>query len=246
MNLWRLEWIRLNRTRRLLLLVGVFVFFAISGPITTRYLPEILERFGAGIQITMPEPTAARALAEFMSNALQIGVLAVAFVAAAALAFDANREMAVFLRTRATIASIVAPRFVVSAGASVAALILGAAVAFLGVGVLFDWPNPGRFVVAVALIALYLVFTVALAAFVSSFVRGVPAVALITVGILVLLGLLSLVPNVGRWLPSALAGGFDAIIAGGDFTYWPSIGATLLAIGAMLGLAVVRLEVREV
>ena len=156
------------------------------------------------------------------------------------------RTLSVRLSSRSPSASRWWTRFVVSAGASVAALILGAAVAFLGVGVLFDWPNPGRFVVAVALIALYLVFTVALAAFVSSFVRGVPAVALITVGILALLGLLSLVPNVGRWLPSALAGGFDAIIAGGDFTYWPSIGATLLAIGAMLGLAVVRLEVREV
>ena len=66
--------------------------------------------------------------------------------------------------------------------------------------------------------------------------------ALITVGILFLLGLLSLVPKVGRWLPSTLAGGFDAIIAGGDFTYWPSIGATFLIIGAMLWVAVVRLE----
>ena len=246
MSLWRLEWFRLNRTRRLLLLVGVFVFFAILGPVTTRFLPEIIERFGAGIQITLPEPTAALALAEFMSNALQIGVLAVAFVAAAALAFDANREMAVFLRTRASIVAIVAPRFVMSAGASVAALIVGAAVAYAGVAVLFDLPDAGRFVAGVGLIALYLVFAVALAALVSAFVRSVPAVALVTVGILVLLGLLTLVPSVGRWLPSALAGGFDAIIAGGDFTYWPAIAATLLVIGAMLWLAVVRLQGREV
>jgi ABC-2 type transport system permease protein len=246
MSLWRLEWLRLNRTRRLLLLVGVFVFFAILGPITTRYLPEILERVGAGIEITLPEPTAELALAEFMSNALQIGVLAVAFVAAAALAFDANQEMAVFLRTRASIVSIVTPRFVVSAGASVIALILGAAVAFSEVGVLFDWPDPVRYVIAVALISLYLVFTVALAALVAAFVRSVPAVALITVGIIILLGILSLVPKLGRWLPSALAGGFDAIIAGGDFTFWPAISATTLIIGTMLWLTVVRLEGREV
>lgn len=246
MNLWRLEWLRLNRTRRLLLLVGVFVFFAILGPVTTKYLPEILEQFGAGIEISLPEPTAELALAEFMSNALQIGLLAVAFVAAAALAFDANREMAVFLRTRASIVSIVTPRFVVSAGAAVTALVLGAVVAFYEVGVLFDWPDPGRYVVAVGLISLYLVFAVALAALVSAFVRSVPAVALITVGIMLLLGILSLVPTLGRWLPSALAGGFDATIGGGDFTFWPSIGATILIIGTMLWLTVVRLEGREV
>jgi quinol-cytochrome oxidoreductase complex cytochrome b subunit len=98
----------------------------------------------------------------------------------------------------------------------------------------------------VALIALYLVFTVALAALVAAFVRSVPAVALITVGIIILLGILSLVPKLGRWLPSALAGGFDAIIAGGDFTLWPSVGGTFLIIGVMLWIAVVRLERREV
>ena len=32
MNLWRLEWLRLVRTHRLLVVVGVYLFFGITGP----------------------------------------------------------------------------------------------------------------------------------------------------------------------------------------------------------------------
>ncbi len=34
MSLWRLEWLRLIRTRRFLVLAGVFVFFGIVGPVS--------------------------------------------------------------------------------------------------------------------------------------------------------------------------------------------------------------------
>ena len=46
MTLLRLEWLRLVRTRRLLALTGVYLFFGIAGPLTARYLGEIVERFG--------------------------------------------------------------------------------------------------------------------------------------------------------------------------------------------------------
>lgn len=246
MSLWRLEWLRLMRTRRFLVLAGVFVFFGIVGPVTTRYLPEILERFGGGIEVAVPDPTPARALAEFMSNAIQIGVLAVAFVAAAALSFDANTEMSIFLRTRARVVAILTPRFAVSAVAAVVALALGAAVAYYETGVLLGWTDLGRYAIAVGLIAVYLVFAVALTALVSGFVRSVPAAALISVGLLILLGILTLVPALGRWLPSDLPGGFDAVVAGNDFSYWPAIAVTVVVIVAMLWLTVFRLERREV
>jgi ABC-2 type transport system permease protein len=246
MSLWRLEWLRLIRTHRFLLLAGLFVFFGILGPVTTRYLPEILERFGGGIEVSIPEPTPAQGASEFMSNALQLGLLAVAFVAAASLAFDANAEMSVFLRTRARVVSIVIPRFVVNAAASVIALLLGAAIAFYETGLLLGWPDAGRYLLGVGLVSLYLVFTVALTALIAGFLRSVPAVALVTVGVLILLGALTLVPALGRWLPSGLPGGFDTAVAGGDFTLWPAVVVTMAVSVLLIWAAILRLERREV
>ena len=45
MNLWRLEVIRLFRTKRWIALLGVYVFFGLVGPLSARYIREILESF---------------------------------------------------------------------------------------------------------------------------------------------------------------------------------------------------------
>ena len=101
MTLWRLEWLRLTRTRRLLVLLCAYAFFGLTGPLTARYLPQILDRLGtSGMQIEFPPPKPADGIAQFVSNASQICLLIVVMVAASALAFDARTEMAVFLRTR--------------------------------------------------------------------------------------------------------------------------------------------------
>ena len=60
MNLWRLEWLRLVRTHRLLVLLGVYLFFGLTGPLTARYLPQILAALGTeGIRVEFPAPVPA-------------------------------------------------------------------------------------------------------------------------------------------------------------------------------------------
>ena len=49
MTLWRLEWARLVRTRRLVALLAVYLFFGALGPLTVRYLQQIVNRFGNGV-----------------------------------------------------------------------------------------------------------------------------------------------------------------------------------------------------
>ena len=55
MNLWRLEVLRLLRTYRMWILVGIFGFFGFLGPLTAAYLPEIVDRLGGGVEISVPE-----------------------------------------------------------------------------------------------------------------------------------------------------------------------------------------------
>ena len=50
---WRVEWLRLVRTRRLIALAGVFVLLGFAEPLGTYYLPELLRHSNAkGIKIT--------------------------------------------------------------------------------------------------------------------------------------------------------------------------------------------------
>jgi hypothetical protein len=101
-------------------------------------------------------------------------------------------------------------------------------------------------VVGSLLVAIYLCFAVAVTGFFASLVRSVPGTALLSVGALIALGILGLVPAVRPWLPSDLVGGYDALIAGGGFVYWRAIvSAMVLSIGA-IAFSVYRMERREV
>jgi ABC-2 type transport system permease protein len=245
-SLWRLEYLRLIRTYRVWILLGIFGFFGVLGPATAKYLPDIVERLGGGVEIAVPPASPELAMAQYLGNALQIGLLAIAFVAASALAFDANVEMATFLRTRASVPRILEPRYVVNMAAAVASFLLGSAIAFLLSALLVDVPRVGGTVIGSLLVALYLCFAVAAAGFFASLVRSVPGTALLTIGALIALSIAGLIPAVRPWLPSDLVGGYDALIAGGDFVYWRAIAsAVVLSVGA-IAFSVYRMERREV
>ncbi len=247
MNLWRLEWVRLTRTGRVFILLAVFFSFGIIGPLTVKYLPEILDSVGSGeVLDQLPPVTPEFAMSSFLGNALQFGLLAIAFVGAAALAIDAKPEISVFFRSRSTIRQILAPRFVINAAAAVFAFAVGVVTAVVTSGVLIGWPEAKPTIVGSILVALYLVFVVALVALIGSLVRKVPATALLTVGGLIVLSLIGLLQPLEPWLPSYLVGGFDGVIAGGDFVYWRAVAVTVAAIAVALWIATVRLGHREV
>ncbi|MDJ0791226.1 MAG: hypothetical protein QNJ71_04965 [Acidimicrobiia bacterium] len=247
MTLWRLEFLRLWRTQRWLILLAVYSAFGILGPLTARYLPDIVENLGGEEAIgSIPELTAADGISQYIGNAQQIGLLAVVFVAAAALAFDSNREMSIFLRTKATITQIITPRYVMTAAAATLAYTVGIVIAYVGTGILLEWLDLGAVVVGSLLQVLYLLVAIALTGLVASFIRNVPGVALLTVGILIALALVGLVPSVAAWLPSELLGGIDALIRGGDFELWRAVLASIVVVAVMVWITITRLERREV
>lgn len=251
MTLWRLEWLRVVRTRRWLALVGTFVFFGFLGPLTAAYLPEIISLAGGdlgGATITMPPPTPADGMAQYVSNALQIGTLVAAVVAAGATAMDAIPEMGIFLRTRVDdLRTVVAPRVVVTAVVVVAAWALGVGTAWYETWALIGAPDATGVLFGMAFGALYLVFVVALVAAVASRARTVLATVLASVLILLVMPLLGVVDAIGRWLPSHLGGSLAALTAGTTTAsdYLGATVVTVVATGALLVLSVRLFALRD-
>lgn len=207
MSLWRLEWLRLVRTRRLVALVGIFLVSGLLGPPTARYLEEVIRRFGGGIQVQAADPRPVDGLVQYLQWFGQLGVLVVAVVAAGALAFDASTEMGIFLRTRvADLRRLLLPRVVVPAAASVGAFALGTAAAWYETAVLLGPLEVVATLHGAALTALYLVFVVAVVAVAVALVRGVVGAVALAVGVLVVLPVAGLLPSLRPWLPSTLLG----------------------------------------
>jgi len=241
MNLWRLEWLRLLRTHRLLAIFGVYVFFGLTGPLTARYLAQILGRLGTnGVKVELPVPTPADGINQFSGNATQIGLLVIVLVAGSALAFDARREMAVFVRTRvAHVRDIVLPAYLVTTAGAVAGFVAGALAAWYETAVLLGPVPAGRMVLGIGLGALFLAFAVAVVALAAALVRSAVAAAGLTLAGLLALGVMgSLGAGPGRWLPTHLLSALPGLVGGAaPSDYLAATGVTLLAGAAALTAA---------
>jgi ABC-2 type transport system permease protein len=249
MSLWRLEWLRLTRTRRFIALVAVYLFFGLTGPVTVRYLSTLLGRVGTqGVKIELPPPVPADGVAQFINNASQIGLVVVVLVTASALSFDARREMAIFLRTRVeSIAQIVIPALVVSAAAAVASFVLGTAGAWYETAVLLGAVPVGSMLIGVVYAALFLIFAVCLVAAVAALTRGTLATAGVTLVVLVVMAVLSGLGSLARWLPTGLASAINNLIKGGHATdYLPAVAITVAASALLVWSAIATGARREI
>jgi ABC-2 type transport system permease protein len=247
-SLWRLEWLRLHRTHRLTGLIAVFLLFGFTGPLTTRYLEQLLRRFGGGVEVRLPAPLPADGMAAYVDNGQQLGLLAVVLVAAAALAFDAQRESAAFLRTRVpSMWRLVLPKVTVNAAAAAGAFALGALAAWYETAVLFGGLPAAGTLAGIAYVAVYLAFAVALTALAAALLRSVVGTAMAALVALLLLGLVESLGILADWLPSHLVGSLHALALGGDPGEFPPAAAVTVALGAAaVAAATWRLGRRDV
>ena len=247
MTLWRVEWLRLIRTRRLWIIVGVWALFGVLGPLSARYLPEIVERYGGDMQVQIPTPTAVDGMGQFLSNAGQLGILAILAVTAGALCFDAKPDWAAFLRTRtSSTRQLVVPRVAWSSIGAIAGLVAGTALAAVLTAVLIEAPDVVDVVVGTAFASLYLVFVVAVVALAASLVRQTITVVLLAVGALIVLPILQLIGPIEPWLPSKLLGATTDLLTGTPTTeLLKATATTVVLVPALLAWAIRRLDRRE-
>lgn len=247
MTLSRLEWLRLTRTHRWAVLVVAYVFFAVLGVLGARYLAEILHRFGGGIVVEIPPPRPVDAVTQFLSNAGQLGLLAVVIVAAGALAVDARPEVGAFLRTRVERARrLLWPRYVAVTLAAILALVLGTLVTAALTAVLIGPLPAGVLTLGTLLGALYLAFAVAVVAAIASHTRGTVSLVFATVAVLLLLPVVGLWPPIRPWLPSELLMAAAPLVEGAPASdYLRSVASAVVLTVVLLVLAGRGLERRE-
>jgi len=206
MSAWRLEALRLWRTRRLIALVVPFVLLGLGIPILTHDLPEIAKHSSEGVPVIAPPPTPVDALAGFSANAAQLGTLVIVVVAAASLTIDARPALAAFYRSRVRRASIlVVPRYVAVSLAATLALGLGILCAWYATSLLIGPLHAGPLAAGYGLEVLWVCFSVGVVAAWASVARGVPAVAGASLASLLVLVFLSSIHALSSWSPTKLA-----------------------------------------
>lgn len=250
MSVSRLEVLRLWRTYRLLVLVLVFVFFGLLGPLTAAYLPELIGLAGQseGIEVSVPDPVPADGIAQYIGNITQIGLIAVAAVAALAMAVDARPGLAAFYRTRQPHAAAwILPRWIATTLAAVLAWTAGLAAAVYETVLLIGSLPADAVLAGWAYWVVYLAFAVAVAALAAGLARSTVAVTVVAAGLLIAIGLLGVVPQLSEWVPGYLVGAPAQLAAGASDPddYLRAAVVCLVATAASLASAVLLVRRRE-
>jgi ABC-2 type transport system permease protein len=178
MNGWKLERLRMTRTPRAIALAGTYLFFGLLGPVTAKYLQDIVSRFQSGIQVILADPTPKEGIANYISQVSQTGLIVVIVITAGA--------------------------FTVNAAAAVTAYTLGTLAAWYETALLLGSP-PARAMLAGLLCgAVYLIFAVSVAAAAASVTRSTLGTVGVALGILLALPLIGMAVPLHAWLPSTL------------------------------------------
>ncbi len=144
--LLRLRAREIVRTWRIWVLPIVLVFFAASGPVITRFTNELLAGAlgGEAGALALPDPTAADAAAQWVSDLSQLVVFVVVIMASGAITGEVRSGVASLLLVKpASRAAYVVSHAVVLVGFVAAAAFLGALVSWGVTGVVFGGDGGG-------------------------------------------------------------------------------------------------------
>lgn len=226
------------RTRRLLVLAVVFVAFGIGSPLLARFLPEIVGALAAdeGVVIEVPPPTVADAVAQFVRNLGQTGVLAAILLAMGSVAAEKERGTAALWLTKpmsrgAFLGAKAAALAAVLAVGMLAAGIGGA----LYTGLLFETPDLAGWAVMCLLLLLQMSAYAAVTFLGSTLTRSPLAAAGIGIGLLLVIAIVGALPVIGTWTPSGLAElGISVATDRPAEDVWQPVVATLAVIASAL------------
>jgi ABC-2 type transport system permease protein len=209
------------RTNRFVAVAAVFVLFGIIGPLTDRYMKELIDAIGSqsgGFTIQVPGPSLDGAAAQILKNLSQFGIICALLLAMGSVAWEKDRGTAGMILTKpASRAAFLAAKLVAIS------LTLGFAVALgCGFGYLYTlllYPNVfplGGYVAMALLMWWMLVIFAAITLLGSTLTRSAIAAAGVGLVALIAFGIVGALPVVGVFMPSSLGGPALKLMLGQD------------------------------
>ncbi len=236
------------RSRRLVAVAAVFLFFGFLSPLSAKLLPDLMQSLGdtGGIVIEFPTPTAQDGLLQHVKNTSQIGVFLAVLVTMGALAQEKERgTTAMILSKPVSRANFLLGKFVALT------LVFGLCLALAGLAcyyytiVLFEGSGGARFVEMNLLLALFIEFYLAVTLLGSTIARSQVMAGGLGLGAIFVVAILGALPRLGEYMPTALLEWARVLMVGTGEPAWGAVAVSLGGIVVCLGTALVVFERQE-
>jgi ABC-2 type transport system permease protein len=238
----RKEVVEIVRTWRIWVLPGILLVFAVTGPITARFTPEIVGAVGgdqmAAIAKVIPVPTYLDAYAQWIKNLSQIALFAIIIIYGGIVSSESKSGTAILVLTKpvSRVAFVVAKALVHSAFLAITVL-AGTLVTWAGTLFIFGVAPTGPLFAAAGAWLVFGVLFVAIMTLLSVLLSSQAGAAGLGLGAFAIISLSAIWEPLGKYSPAALAGQPMAIAAGQPAQVaWPIVTSLVLAV-ALVALA---------
>lgn len=218
------------KTNRVIIVLAVFLVMGLGTPLLLRYMDALLPGGESGIII--PEFTAADAAQGYLDTVGEIGLIVAVLVGMGAVARERESGTAAMTLSKPVgsgafiLAKLVALGLVLGAG-----IVVGAVGCYLYTGVLFGGLDGWGFFLASLVVALYLLFCLAVTVMYSCMFRSQVAAGGLALLTLVVLAATSGLPVMKHYSPGALASWSERLVTGSGTDPW---GALAVGVGLVL------------
>ncbi|GIN92867.1 ABC transporter permease [Siminovitchia terrae] len=190
--LMKKEWLDAKRSYKILWLPVVFIFLGILQPLSSFYLPEILKIAGGlpdGMAITLPELTANEVLAGVLTNQFdQMGLIVIVIATMGVIVSDKTNGMLAFILTRdTTLTEYLLSKLFGHAAMIAGSVFIGYLTAVFYTFYLYQAVSLVRIAAGLGVYYIWCLFMLTFVIAIGALLVRTPAIALLSVFVLILL-----------------------------------------------------------
>jgi ABC-2 type transport system permease protein len=249
-TVFRKEMQEQGRTYRFLIVAAVFAAFGLSSPALAKFTPEMLKAIPgvpADLLSAFPAATVADAVAQYVKNMSQFGVLLALLMTMGVVVQEKERGTAAFFLTRPVSRStFLLAKFASMTVTFIASLAIAALGCWYYTYVLFEPLAWGPYLALNGLMLVVFLVYMALSLLGSTIARSQGIAVGLAFAALIVIGGIGALPSIGDYFPGHLFSWGISLMLGGTVTAWPAFWISLGIIAAALIIACIVFRRQEV
>lgn len=224
------EFLEQRRTRKFLIALVVLVLFGMTSPLMAKMTPQIMTMVPGGEAFVglIPEPTINDAVAQYIKNITQFGILLALVFSMGSMTVEKDKGTAAMILSKPMPrGSFLLAKFASLALTFIIAVVIAGVAAYYYTYFLFGQMNVLNWLTLNGLIVLYILVYIAITLLYSTLTRTQYVAIGLSFGTLIFLGILGSLPGFGINLPDALISNASLLMSGYPVTNWTGLWVSL-------------------
>lgn len=209
MVLYRKEVTEMIRNYKILWIPIVFILLGVMQPVSSYYMPEILDTFGGlpeGTILEMPLPTGEEVLMQVLSNYGMLGVLILVLSAMGIVSAERQSGVAGMVMIKPVpYSSYIISKWAGLMTVTLISLVIGYIASWYYTSLLIETVAFERIIQSVAIYSIWLVFVVTMTLFFSTLMKGNGSVAFVSIFVVFAISTVtSILEKYMKWSPATM------------------------------------------